>query len=451
MQEVIAEESAGRAEEIKAEFIAKHRQLQSEIRILPHGAAIDRLFGVVSQGARTVVAFDFDQTLTFVAAGADGQREKGLRGGNAARSALRGLHAAGVRMAIVTAQSPSLQTVRTLSGELHALGIAELFGVPADGAREAVLDALAEWGDHAALPPERLLARLVLLLLLKSDRSAADLARISLSQTRGVVSPAAADDEVDALCCRLRALGGGGDDGAAAPSAELRIAADSARPRTCAVRCWQAYVRQTSSLCRAPPADDGGAEDGAAGVAAVAPGVPLRAADDDTLLVHPTLGRALTAEEIHQISLMALAECGVGDAAAQQAVLAPEASVVKIGGDIPVARVGHAMASRYNKPEALQHWLEAEGLADTVQKVIFVDDNSDNVFNTFMHFATAEADGRAPAPRACAVWYPPPPPAAGEKSREEHYDETTRELLTGVCRGELPPMSRKAMRMLGLN
>ena len=212
VQEVIAEESASRAEEIKAEFIAKHRQLQSEIRILPHGAAIDRLFGVVSQGARTVVAFDFDQTLTFVAAGADGQREKGLRGGNAARSALRGLHAAGVRMAIVTAQSPSLQTVRTLSGELHALGIAELFSVPADGAREAVLDALAEWGDHAALPPERLLARLVLLLLLKSDRSAADLARISLSQTRGVVSPAAADDEVDALCCKLRALGGGGDD-----------------------------------------------------------------------------------------------------------------------------------------------------------------------------------------------------------------------------------------------
>ena len=81
-----------------------------------------------------------------MAAGADGQREKGLRGGNAARSALRGLHAAGVRMAIVTAQSPSLQTVRTLSGELHALGIAELFGVPADGAREAVLDALAENG-----------------------------------------------------------------------------------------------------------------------------------------------------------------------------------------------------------------------------------------------------------------------------------------------------------------
>ena len=154
---------------------------------------------------------------------------------------------------------------------------------------------------------------------------------------------------------------------------------------------------------------------------------------------------------MHQISLMALAECGVGDAAAQQAVLAPEASVVKIGGDIPVARVGHAMASRYNKPEALQHWLEAEGLAATVQKVIFVDDNSDNVFNMFMHFATAESDGRAPAPRACAVWYPPPPPAAGEKSREEHYDETTRELLTGVCRGELPPMSRKAMRMLGLN
>ena len=141
----------------------------------------------------------------------------------------------------------------------------------------------------------------------------------------------------------------------------------------------------------------------------------------------------------------------MGDAAAQQAVLAPEASVVKIGGDIPVARVGHAMASRYNKPEALQHWLEGRGPADTVQKVIFVDDNSDNVFNMFMHFATAESDGRAPAPRACAVWYPPPPPAAGEKSREEHYDETTRELLTGVCRGELPPMSRKAMRMLGLN
>ena len=91
-------------------------------------------------------------------------------------------------MAIVTAQSPSLQTVRTLSGELHALGIAELFGVPADGAREAVLDALAEWGDHAALPPERLLARLVLLLLLKSDRSAADLARASRCRRRAASS-----------------------------------------------------------------------------------------------------------------------------------------------------------------------------------------------------------------------------------------------------------------------
>ena len=107
------------------------------------------------------------------------------------------------------------------------------------------------------------------------------------------------------------------------------------------------------------------------------------------------------------------------------AVLTPGAEVAR-----EIARLKHTLAARYNKPEALEIWLEQEGLTgDRAPKtVVFVDDNSDNVFNMYMHFASrelarlqqqAELEGAAAGKRegpalprgaaVLAVWHPPPP------------------------------------------
>ena len=83
-----------------------------------------------SDPSKAVLALDFDQTLTLVRpTGAGGAREKTLRGGTAARQALDEMAKAGVRMCIVTAQSPSAATVQNAANECRELGIDKLFGV----------------------------------------------------------------------------------------------------------------------------------------------------------------------------------------------------------------------------------------------------------------------------------------------------------------------------------
>jgi hypothetical protein len=119
----------------REQLFARLRSLNCELRVLPrHGTLADMwASGVLSSYAsRCVLALDFDQTLTQV----DKTQEMGmqlkLRGGDAARRALQEMHAAGVTLLIITAQSPSVQTLINLAAELRHLGIHSLFGL-ADG------------------------------------------------------------------------------------------------------------------------------------------------------------------------------------------------------------------------------------------------------------------------------------------------------------------------------
>ena len=104
-----------------------------------------------------------------------------------------------------------------------------------------------------------------------------------------------------------------------------------------------------------------------------------------------------------------------------------------------------ARTRRYNKPEGLNAWLAREGLSPTA--LAFVDDNSDNAFSMFAHFAarerehaathgaaTAAVEGgsAAPPPVCCAVWYPPETSAT-----QESFDPPTREMLLALSRGPL--------------
>ena len=131
-----------------------------------------------------------------------------------------------------------------------------------------------------------------------------------------------------------------------------------------------------------------------------------------------------------------------------QWLVEPPAKELTLDGGVKIAMMGHVVAARYNKPEGLEAWLTREGLRP--KALAFVDDNSDNAFSMFMHFAALEkahaaahgetgaapaasADGGAPPPpTCCAVWYPPETSAT-----QESFDAPTREMLLALSRGPL--------------
>ena len=218
--------------------------------------------------SKAVLALDFDQTLTLVRpTGPGGARQKTLRGGEEAREALDAMAAAGVRMCIVTAQSPSAATVQNAADECRALGIAELFGVqepdlktlraalasgrvggPPPGIHEAaaadvsdaspadVLDVSDASDAPARATPnlDDLTARLLLLLLLQTGRAAADLVRLGASNMR------VRDDGAIAY----RAW----NDSQGVWGAEQVLPRNDATPKLCPVRAWTAYAAATKTV-----------------------------------------------------------------------------------------------------------------------------------------------------------------------------------------------------------
>lgn len=87
---------------------------------------------------------------------------------------------------------------------------------------------------------------------------------------------------------------------------------------------------------------------------------------------------------------------------------------------------------RYNKPEGLQAWIQREKLSP--ESIVFVDDNSDNVFSMFLFFASLEKrlvadEANADVKFGISVWYPPE-----DSDFEENYDVQTRELVLNLSR-----------------
>jgi hypothetical protein len=436
-EEVEADVSAQRAQ-----FVAEYSLLGTHLRVLPAERSLRDLWvaGVLGfDPARSVLALDFDQTLTLVRpTGAGGTREKRLRGGTEALEALREMAAAGVRLCIVTAQSPSIATVQNAARECAELGIADLFGVqPADVASlAAALEEGKAVGTGGRLQATK---RLLLLLLLATGRPAVDLVRIGLSPTRRATD--------GSLGYRLRSLHSG------LWGAEQRLAPDDARPALCPVRAWEAYVEATRPMRRTATAAEPAAADGAC------------EPEDDRLFLSlhgemvagkaSAAARPMAAEEAVELASAGASAAGLS-ARDVRWLIEPTATEVVVQGGVKLAMMGNVIAARYNKPEGLNAWLAREALTPT--RLAFVDDNSDNAFSMFMHFATREKEHvtkysdtapqmeceasvaallassmlPAPPPVCCAVWYPPE--ATGQ---EENYDAPTREMLLALSRGPI--------------
>ena len=116
----------------REQLFARFRSLSCELRVLPrHGTLADLwASGILSSDpGRCVLALDFDQTLTQVDKTQEVGMQLKMRGGHPARRALQEMHAAGVTLLIITAQSPSVQTLINLATELRHLGIHSLFGL----------------------------------------------------------------------------------------------------------------------------------------------------------------------------------------------------------------------------------------------------------------------------------------------------------------------------------
>ena len=468
-------------------FVASHATLRCHLRTLPATASLadlwaarHRVFG--EDPSRAVLALDFDQTLTAVhratgvagaTGGRGGGRELTLRGGEDTRAALEQMAAAGVRMCIVTAQPPSVATVRNAASECRALSIARHFDVQepdysplyaalasgatlASGFRRPVAAATAaaaavDLSDDgaacsaaAALPEataaallEATLRLMLLLLLVLPERTASDLVRI------GAVS---------------RTLGDGGigyrlwDEGQQIWGAELRLARDCARPALCPVHAWQEYL-DTSGAVRAAAAS-------------------RPSNTPDRLLLSPSaagrgLAHVMEVDEAHELATFAASAAGLSKRDIQWLVSSP-AQELAVDAGVKIAMMGHVIAAKYNKPEGLHAWIRREQLAPAA--IVFVDDNSDNVFSMFAHFAALErahdqaktavvstchecdsgggggvcgsssGDGargatttrRVPPPACCSVWYPPEGAAT-----EEPHDAATREMLLELSRGPL--------------
>ncbi len=220
-------------------FIAACQSIPSRVHIIPpHESLATVLEWVQDQPSgtdwsNTLVALDFDQTITHVRPTAEGGRQLGIRGGQASVHALRTspphrerywmirltfglgqsgqLQANGAALVVVSAASPSPENVhfvictlsslsanlvysltvenspneqtKTIATTLRSLGLDDCFGVqPFDPT--PVHELLRSWGPNEHMALAQLTKKLITLLVLFTDRWPRDLARIGHSPIR---------------------------------------------------------------------------------------------------------------------------------------------------------------------------------------------------------------------------------------------------------------------------
>jgi hypothetical protein len=348
-------------------------------------------------------AFDFDQTITQVKV-LGGRRQTLLRGGESTREMLNNLHRHGAHLAIVTATTPSVENAKSIAKQVRDLGLERMFDVD-EFDPAPIKNLLKSWGRNEDLSIEKLMKKLITLLVLLTDRWPADLERIGFS-------PIKIDDAKTKVRYRLIQTSGPskGDW-----SAEQSLSANREDPLLCPVQCWAHLIERTAEFRRTkfgekPPdrfflrfhqLDD--AADTTTNVnenenenASVSTSVSIVTETFGSLGVD---SRELTddaacmkAHEIIALLEDVLREAGLDPTKGKVRELFEEpAKVVELSGGIKIVEYGTIICARYNKAEAVQHL--ASNLP-SVKTIIFVDDNSDNVFNVFNYFyskATAAA------------------------------------------------------------
>lgn len=369
-------------EEQRDAFVAKYGPLRSGIRHLAPAASFEAVLEqlVVPHAAECCAAFDFDQTLHLREA------HRGHAGAFLAR-----LQALGIPYCIVTAAQPRVSSVKALAQELAELRMDHLFRTTLLP-RERALDVLRAWGPGEALSAEALQKKLVLLFALLTDRRPSDLARVGYSQVHVAADGASATYKLQRSATEW--------------SAELTLEARPSDPLVCPVVCLKDYLGRIGKV-RQPPV-----------YRVIDPEVdfPDNIVEDDALFLQPDGQRFSPTSLEHVVEHFLLQEGHFPEW--QVAGLLREAAVELTVDGIQMARFGNLIAAKYNKAQAVQWFVkEQQERGHACKRILFVDDNMDNVFGVFGFFASREA--AAPDTSVFSVWFEPPAEGNPEK-QDEH-------------------------------
>ncbi|KAL6067871.1 Phosphoserine phosphatase [Balamuthia mandrillaris] len=515
-----------------APFLEAYGHLNCKVMILQPQDSLAVLLPWVKDPKSTLIALDFDQTVTLKTKHGPQNAVLSLRGGEDTREALEELKRKGAMLAVFTAAFPTKEVVKSISQEMRELGISHLFDVaPLDP--EPLFQLIEAWGPNDALSLPQLMRKLMLLLVLLTERYPRDLLRIGHSTTRF---------EEDALYYKLEqpttshlpCLAQEQRDW----SAEQELKANHERHLLCPVACWREFAERTKHLrsvnnnnildrlflkfaeerplIKAQQLHD---------VAAAAMGVDVPAGsnnrEDDGSDSGTMVEDLMREEELRDLILDVLKQSKLPKRLHAE-ILEEKARLEVLHNGVKIAKMGNLFACRYNKPEGLglfldqhhrnapRHTLHHRRKTSTstsnsfdtcnitpteiaatnseatnnsageerkleeedkekydessdaeeeewgpIKQIIFVDDNSDNVFNMFMHFANKEREERqregqdsslddssAPGssslkcPAVLSCWYPPP---VGGK--EESVDQDVKALVKLLAANSASPPS----------
>jgi len=508
------------------QIIDKYKEgVDSKLVILPKEASLREIVPVVKDPRNTVIALDFDQTITLVEKKKIHTMDKirktmTIRGGEETKLALEHLVEQGAKCCIVTAQTPSVEIMVSLVQEIRHLQLSKVFGVePFDPSPIAKL--INSWGPNEKMSLDKLTTKLVVLISLNTDREPSDMERIGFSMLHfedreEVNSNTDGAPKKRYPCVGFRLFGNPelnpslkenwtakhvlkgmpysetteGDDGSkesltAANDAKNSNILPTPRPLSrqnsleisgdismCTVRCMKAYYERTKSLREQflksvdapeipkvfiedtirerekqkalkiakgdfsdlPPPDETEEER----KAREARDDMVRYAEEELrqkqeeaknhwsnrLLLRPDGKGILDAKTIDKMTKDVLREAKIPEERWSEALGHPVEIIDLPGNKVQYSRYGNCMAARYNKPEAVIDFINKE--RPQTRHCVFVDDNSDNCFNMFAHFANLERLGE-----------PLLPPDENEVFRRNHTTPVTVFWYTPLKKSEV--------------
>eukprot|EP00466_Bigelowiella_natans_P007294 jgi/Bigna1/89029/estExt_fgenesh1_pg.C_420124 len=165
----------------------KGEGVDSRIRILDKDASLQAIVPYVKKPRQTVIALDFDQTITLVEKAKPGHKKARkslkLRGGVESKRALESLVDQGAICCIATAQTPGVEVMISLVQEIRHLGLARVFNVELFD-QEPIKSLIKSWGMNETMSLNKLTIKLVVLMSLNTSRKPKDMERIGYSMLK---------------------------------------------------------------------------------------------------------------------------------------------------------------------------------------------------------------------------------------------------------------------------
>lgn len=319
-----------------------------------------------------LVAFDFDQTLT------EPKKNKNdktagprMRGGTSSLKAIQDLHRNGVDMIIITATKPGRDAAASVAAEACKLGLGKEFNADKRHDLDALNSAFKKEGNLSELSDAALTDRLSMLMMVHTRLRGIDLWRVSSrSVKRG------ASGIIESFCTRTLQMESSVDqfDSLGTLSTPYKVPKAAAESVDLSL-CLQEYLKRVETF---------GLEQ-----------LFLEVDNKDNFTGSGMSSKALVSRLEVYAKQLGLAGHVI------RALSHGFAEDIKTEKGVMIAKAGKVFCSGYNKSEALEWYVKS--CATRPRRVLFVDDNTDNVFNLFMAFKSGEL-----VEDIFSVWFQPP-------------------------------------------